>query len=401
MPTYKYKALNPAGRVVKGEMTLDNDRELEEKLRKVHLDLLWCTDKKKSKPMLGIGRVKTRDLILFCVHMEQLERAGVPLLDSITDLYENADNPRIEKIAGTLVDDIKNGYLLSEAMALQPEVFTNVFQGLISVGERTGNLADAFLNLTNHLKWNDELKRKIKKATRYPLVLLVMLSGVISLMMLFVVPQLTNFLTSQGFALPFHTRALIATSEFMQNYWYLVFSIPVIIFFLVKFIARRNENFAYWLDKVALKIPFVGNVVRKIELSRFTNFFAVTFRSGIDVIECMDTGLDVVNNRVIKEAIYYARLGVSEGTTLTESLLITNQCPSLVLRMFKMGEESGKMEEALENVTFFYDREVNDAVELMVGAIQPTMTIVLGALLFWIIASIFGPLYSSFEKMNF
>lgn len=403
MPTYNYKALNVRGATVRGNMTAENETELQRKLTKLGLDLLKSKEKTETISRFHIFRRKValRELIIFCVHMEQLERAGVPILDSIADLRDASESEMLRELVSKIYESVKGGKLLSEALSEHPKVFSDVFTGLIAAGERTGNLSDSFGHLAEHLKWQAEIRRKIKTATRYPIILVFIMSGVISLMMLFVVPQMTDFLKNQGFELPFYSRALIWVSQQFVNFWYIILGSPVVGFVIILTFYRTSETFAYKVDRILLKIPYIGVVLQKIELARFCHFFALTFRSGMDVIECIQTSENVVHNRVMKEAIYYVRQGVSEGNSITSSLQVSNQFPSLVMRMFKVGEESGKMESALENVNFFYDREVNDSVDAMIEMIQPTLTIVMGGLLFWITAAVFGPLYDSFSKMNF
>lgn len=401
MPTYSYKALNARGSSVKGKMTATNEIELEEKLGKLGLDLLRYKaigDRKVSLFKRGVG---LRELIVFCVHMEQLERAGVPILDAIADLRDSSDSETLRQLMTKIYEEVKGGKMLSEALALYPKTFSDVFTGLINAGERTGNMADAFGNLANHLKWQSEIRRKVKKATRYPIALIVIMTGVISLMMLFVVPQMTEFLEAQGFELPLYSRILIAVSKAFVGYWYLILGLPIVSVIGLMTLYRVSEAVAYRMDAITLKLPFLGEVIRKIELARFCHFFAVTFKSGIDVIECIKTSESVVHNLVMKEAVFFVRQSVGEGNSITSSLQISNQFPNLVIRMFKVGEDSGKMEQSLENINFFYDREVNDSVDAMIEMIQPALTVVMGAMLFWVTAAVFGPLYNSFDKMNF
>jgi len=403
MPTYSYKALNIRGATIRGNLTADNETDLQEKLRKLGLDLLRAKEAGEGGSRLRLWKksVSLRDLIILCVHMEQLERAGVPILDSIADLRDASESEVLRDLVAKIYDSVKGGKLLSEALSEHPKIFSEVFTGLIAAGERTGNMGDAFGHLADHLKWQAEIRRKIKTATRYPIILVFIMTGVISLMMLFVVPQMTDFLKNQGFVLPFYSRALIAVSQAFVNYWFIILGLPIIAFVMLLVLYRTSEAVAYRIDAMILKMPFIGVVIQKIELARFCHFFAITFKSGMDIIECIQTCENVMHNRIMKEAVFYVRQGVSEGNSITASLQVSSQFPSLVMRMFKVGEESGKMEQALENVNFFYDREVNDAVDAMIELIQPALTIIMGTLLFWITAAVFGPLYDSFSKMNF
>lgn len=399
MASYTYVAINEAGRRVRGAIHADNEQDMEERLRQLGLDLLEAKEA-RTKKQSNRGKVSTKDLIVLCMHLEQLERAGVPLMDALSDSREACDSPKLRNVMNGVYEAVKNGSVLSSALAAYPKVFNDVFVGLVAAGEKTGNLSEAFLHLGHHLKWSAEIRNKIKKATRYPIVLLVVISLVVTVMMLFVVPKLVDFIMAQGFNLPIHTRALIAVSWAFQNYWYLILGVPVGLIVLQMIIYRASDRWAYKTDAFMLKVPLIGPVMRKIDLARFTHFFAVMFNSGIDVLESLDAAREVVNNRVLKESVELVRVNVSEGNSLTSSLRLSNQFPNLVVRMFKVGEDSGNMKEALENVNFFYHREVNDSVEAMVGAIQPILTVVMGAIIFWVIAAVFGPLYESFSKMK-
>lgn len=399
MPFYLYKAVNEVGRQVRGEMTAVNNIDLEERLREIGLDLV---DYKEARQRKGgmMGRVKIQDVILLCIQFEQLDRAGVPLLDSLADARDATDSKKLRDIMTEVFENVKSGEMLSQALNHHPRVFGDVFVGLVAAGEKTGNLSDAFGHLAEHMKWVNDIRRKVKKALGYPIVLMCVITAVITLLMLFVVPKLVSFLEAQGFELPLHTRALIAVSGFFVNFWYLIFIIPAIS--IVSLIAayRMSPGFAYRFDAMMLHIPVIGSTIRKIDMARFTQFFSVMFKSGIDILECLATAQNVVANRVLKETIANVRTVVSEGSSLTSALRQSNQFPNLVVRMFKVGEESGNMNDSLKNINFFYEREVNDAVDAMVGMIQPALTIVLGLMVFWVVAAVFGPLYDSFSKMN-
>lgn len=401
METYIYYALNEKGHKVKGVIDAATEKDLEDRLKTLDLDLLSFRLKKETKGFFFSKGISTKDLIMMCVHLEQLDRAGVPILDSLMDLRDSTDSPALKNLMSGIYESVKGGLLLSEALAKHPQVFSEVFTGLVSAGEQTGNLYDVFSQLANHLKWVSEIRRKIKKAIYYPIFLLFMMMGIIALMMLFVIPQLSNFLKAQNFELPFYTQALISTSEFFKDYWYVVLAVPVILTIVLKFACRVSEAFAYKVDKVKLRAPILGPTIKKIELARFCRFFSITFKSGIGILDCLGIASNVVKNRVMKESIANVRRSVGEGTSLTNSLKMSQEFPSLVIRMFKVGEESGSLDTVLENVNFFYDKEVDDAVNGMVGFLQPALTIILGGILLWVSIAVFGPLYSSFSKMQF
>lgn len=400
MPSYKYSAINDIGRKISGVIMADNEVDLESRLQQIGLDLIDHREVKVRKARTG-GRVKLQDMIIFCLHMEQLLKAGVPLLDAIADVRDSTDSAKLKDVMTSVYESIKGGELFSNALAKHPAVFNEVFVGLVSAGQKTGDFSQAFSHLADHMKWTSDIRRKVRKAMGYPIVLGLVMIAVISIMMLFVVPKLIDFITAQGFEIPMHTRALMATSTFFVDYWYIVFGLPIIGVVSMFVLYKTSEPFAYNFDQFMLKIPVIGGVVRKINMARFTHFFAVMFSSGIDVLESLDTAKNVVGNRVLQESIIMVTRTVSEGSSLTNALRMSNQFPNLVIRMFKVGEDSGNMNDALENVNFFYSREVNDAVDTLVGMIQPALTILLGAMVFWVVSAVFGPLYDSFSKMKF
>jgi type IV pilus assembly protein PilC len=380
----------------------ENEMDLEARLKDLGLDLVDAKEvRSRSKSAGKNTKVKTKDLIIMCMHLEQLDRAGVPLHDALADVRDSTESAKLKDVLTGVYESVKTGILFSKALSAYPRVFNDVFVGLIAAGEKTGNLSMSFVHLGEHLKWSDDLRRKVKKATRYPIVLLLVLSGVITALMMFTVPKMLDFIKSQGFDIPLHTRALIAVSDAFASYWYLILGTPVIAIFMLMLFYRINEGFAYRIDALALKMPLIGPVIRKIDMARFTHFFAVMFNSGIDVIESLHSARGVVNNRILKESINLVITNVTDGNSITSSLRLSHQFPNLVIRMFKVGEDSGNLNDALENINFFYNREVNDAVDSLVGAIQPILTVVMGALIFWIIAAVFGPLYQSFSKMKF
>lgn len=400
MITYNYTAMNESAKQIRGQIAAENELDLEARLKQLGLELLTYKEN-KAKKAGAFSKVKIKDMIILCLHLEQLNRAGVPLLDAIADVRDATESPKLKDIMAGVYESIKGGEIYSDALERYPKVFNNVFVGLIRAGEKTGDLTESYRQLAEHMKWNSDLQRKVKKAMTYPIVLLVVMSAVISILMIFVVPKLIKFITSQGFDIPIHTRALIATSNFMVDYWYVVFGLPMIIGFLLFTAYRMSEPFAYKCDDLLLRAPIFGPIARKINMARFTHFFAIMYNSGIDILEAIDSATNVLTNRVLRESMGMVRRSVTDGSSLTNSLRLSNQFPNLVVRMFKVGEDSGNIGDALENITYFYNREVNDGVDRVVGLVQPTLTAVMGFLIFWVISSVFGPLYESFSKMNF
>jgi type IV pilus assembly protein PilC len=379
-------------------MFAENPSDLATILHTSNLELVSYKEEKKTS-LQFLQRVRSKDLITIFVHLEQLEKAGVSIIDSINDLKETGDSEKVRTLMNEISESIKNGNLFSESLAKRPDIFNPVYIGLIAMGEKTGNLSGAFASIIDDIKWNMDIKRKTRKATTGPLFGVFLMFIVMGVMTTVVVPKVTAFLLTQEISLPATTVSLIFFSNFIQNNWYfIIFSIPA--FWVFVKIISRSEEIATKIDDIKLKIPVIGPILNKIDAAKFCQFFAMTFRSGLGVLECLDASSGVLKNKAMRRSIIVVRQQVSDGQSLAKSILLTGYFPNLVSRMFKIGEESGNMEDALQNIKFFYDREINDSIDRLVSLIQPTLTFVMGGMIAWITIAVFGPIYGTFSKIR-
>ncbi len=401
MPQYNYKAVNDRGRTIRGALTANNEVDLFQRLRESGLELITCNTARERRriPFLS-GGVPHKEIIQMCMHLAEMQRAGVPLIDGLSDVRDSVESPVLRDAMAEVWRDVNEGSQVSAAFAKHPKLFSFVFVGLISAGEVTGNLTESFNHLVKHLKWHDAMSSKIKKTIRYPLFTLVVAVSVIFFMMLLVVPEVVGFLKSSSSELPLITIALINTSNFFIDYWWLVLTLPVAAFILIRMLARTSEDFAFWLDATILRMPVAGKVIRKIALSRFSHFFAVMFQSGIEILKCLESAKDVVGNRALAESINLVQQSVRAGNRLSAALLNSGEFPNLVVRMVKVGEDTGALSQTLEQVTEFYDREVSDGIDAMIGSIEPLLTLTVGTILAWVVMAVFGPLYDNLGKLT-
>ena len=399
MPNFKYIAVDNDGKYVKGKINADNHLNLESVLSEYGLDLISWVEEKNRLSGLFVTKIKTRDMITMLLHLEQLDRAGVSIIDSLEDVIKSATNSSIRNLSRTLHESVKNGALLSEAMAKFPKIFDDVFVGLVSSSEQTGKLHKAFEGLIDHLKWSSDIKRKTVKATRYPLFTLAVSLIVMSVMTTVVVPQITSLLNATtGGDLPVMTQALVGFSSFLTANG--LFILIIFILTIVTYrLARLTEGGEYFLDKVNLKLPFFGSLLTKLDASRFSHFFAVTFNSGMSMIDCLNAAKSTIANKAIKQSIDQAIKDVEDGNKLAEAIKRTGYFPSLVVSVITIGEESGDLGNSLLNVRFFYDREINDSIDKVIGTIQPFLTLVMGGMVAWIAIGVFGPVYNSFSQL--
>lgn len=396
-----YRALDQnRNRIVKGTIQTTSEIALEQILSESNLILISSKEIRSSVFSLGfLDKITTKDLITFFIHLEQLEKAGVPLLDSISDLKDFSDNQKIRDISADIYESVKSGKLLSEAMEKHKKVFDNVMISLIRMGEKTGGLQTAFKNIYENLKWSSEIKRKTIKAIRYPLFSLFIMIIVAAVMLKVVVPKVTGFILDQGIEIPSYTKALIATSNFFQNYFFTIILCGIGLFFFMKLLAK-NKTIRNKIDFFKLKIPLIGNIIIKIEMSKFTKFFGVTFSSGIPVLDCLTISGDVVKNTALRSEIEIIKQEVSDGKSVSAALSDSLYFPNMVLRMFKVGEDSGNMTEAMENIQYFYTTEIDDSINNIIGTLQPTIMFFMGGLMTWVIISVFGPIYGNFDSFG-
>jgi len=382
-----------------------NEVDLYNQLQSAGMELVTCSPVSSESGMGGLSilkpKVKTRDLIQFCMHLEQLQSAGVPLLDALSDIRDSADNQTMKDIMTDVHRNVSDGASLSEALANYPKVFTNLYISLIKAGEDTGDLEKSYSQLIKYLKWIDEMNSKIKKATRYPIILLIAVFGVMIVMMGFVVPDIAGFIKNIGQELPWYTTALIATSDFFAEFWWTLVIAPIILFIIYKFLRKNSEGFAYQMDAIFIVLPIAGPIIRKITIARYAQTFAALFSSGIDVINCLKSAQKTVSNLALYEALETVNAQVQIGAPLSQAFNASGEFPTMVVRMVKIGEESGNLTPVLTQVSDFYTKDVNEAVEGLIAMVEPMLTSFLGLMIAWIAVAVFGPIYSSFENMDF
>lgn len=400
MAIYAYDAVDMTGKSVKGQMDAVNLPDLELRLKRMELDLIDYKIKQNSSIAFGKRNIERADLITFCFHMEQLLGAGVPILDGLADLRDSTDHPRLAEVVADLSENIEGGLKLSEAMAYHHRVFDNTFTSLIAAGEQSGKLPEVFANLTQSLKWQDELAAKTKKLLMYPAFVGVTVLTVTFFLMIYLVPQLTMFIKNMGQQLPFHTKALIFVSNIFVNYWYLIIGLPIVIGFFIFVAVKTNAQARYRYDYFKLHVWLVGPILHKIILARFATFFGMMYSSGINIIECIQLSEGIVGNEVIATGLRRARQLISEGQGVTSGFESTGIFPPLVLRMLKVGEATGSLDKSLHNVSYFYNRDITESIEKVQTLIEPVMTVILGAILGWIMLSVLGPIYDTISKIK-
>jgi type IV pilus assembly protein PilC len=401
MPLYNYKAIDVGGKFIRGSLDAGNAEDLEFRLNKMELDLVKFKQKEHGRDLFGKNKIDRRDLINFSFYLEQLTRAGVPILEGLADLRDGEENPTFRDVITGVIEAIEGGNTFSEALGLYPKIFDDVFVSLIKVGERSGKMSEVLVDITSTLKWQDELLAKAKKIMTYPAVMGSLVFAVIMFMMIFIVPDIMSSLVGLGGNIPFETRALMATSNFLVNYWYLVIGMPFVIFYTLSYFYKTSNDAKFKMDGIFLKIWLLGPISEKIKISRFTRYFALMFASGITVLDAINLSKSVVGNSVLEDGIDRAWQQISEGGSISESFKNIGIFPPLVVRMLRVGEASGQMDKSLNNVSYFFDRDINDSIDKMEPVIQTAMMTSIGLVVMWLALSVLGPIYDTISTIDF
>lgn len=400
MPTYNYKAVDQNGMPANGQVDASNEIDLELRLDRIGLSLLTFREAQKSAPVFNTNKVGLQDLVMFCFQLEQLSSAGVPLLEGLTDVRESTANPYFQKIIGAVVSEVEGGKMLSQALADHPRVFGDVFVSLVKAGEQTGKLPQVFDNLANTLKWQHELISQTKRLIAYPLFVLFVVIGAVTFLMIYLVPQMVSFLGNLGQELPTQTKVLIFISSVFVNFWWLLLAVPIVAVVSVAIGLKQSARFRYQFDYMMLNMPVTGPILHKIIMARFARYFALMYETGIPVLDAVKTCQDIVSNKVVADALERAYQQINAGDSMSESFRNAGLFPPLVVRMIKVGENTGALDKSLSNIGYFYDRDVNESIEKMLKLIEPALTVVLGGILAFIMFSVLGPVYDSFSKLK-
>jgi type IV pilus assembly protein PilC len=401
MPHFRYKAIDASGKSIEGSLDAGNPSDLESRLANMELDLVIFKQKEQGVDIFGSHKIKRRDLINFSFYLEQLTHAGVPILEGLCDLRDSEQNTTFRDVVSGVIDAIGGGNTFSQALGMYPKIFDNIFVSLIKVGEQTGKMGEVLGDITQTLKWQDELLGKAKKIMMYPLVTGTLIMSVIMFMMIFVVPDIMQSIVALGGSIPFETRALMAASNFLVHFWYLVVVAPFTLSLLVRYFYKNSRHARFKLDGLLLKLWLFGSINEKIKISRFTRYFALMFASGITVLDAINLSKTVVSNSVLEDGIERARQQISEGNSISESFENIGIFPPLIIRMLRVGESSGQMDKSLNNVSYFFDRDINDSIDKMEPIIQTALMATIGVIVLWVVMSVLGPIYDTISKINF
>ncbi|MBL8457952.1 MAG: type II secretion system F family protein [Zoogloea sp.] len=400
MSDFSYRAMNARGHIVRGQMDAANLADLELRLHRLGLDLVNGTPV-RTLNWRPERRVSRRELINFCFHLEQFLRAGVPIIDSLADLRDTLHRARFRQVVGDIVEAIEGGLSLSQALQRHPGVFNGVFSSLVRAGEHTGRLPEVLHALTDALKRDDELAAYAMRIAIYPAIVALVITAAMAVALIHVVPELARLFQSAGQALPWQTRGLIALSAFVIEHGGLLLAGGLASVALAHHAISTRPAARLRFDAALLRLPILGAVRRKIILARFTGLFAMMYASGITVIEALQAAEDVVGNSALRLGLQKVGQDITHGSKVSDAFRSVDLFPPLVTRMLRVGESTGALDTALANVSYFYDRDVREAIERLQASIEPTLTLLLGGLLLAVMGAIMMPVYDIITRMKF
>ncbi|MGD8925551.1 MAG: type II secretion system F family protein [Thioalkalispiraceae bacterium] len=399
MPLFKYKARNNTGDSLVGQLEANTLDSAATQLLKSGITPIEINELKQGNDYLKLitrklrsRQPKLQDLIFLSRQMYTLMKAGVPIIRAINGLSDNLTNPMLVETMKDVVHSLESGRELSVAMAQHPKVFNHLFVSMVKVGESTGELEGAFLKLSEYLEREKDTRDKIKQAMRYPIIVFGFIIAAVIVINLFVIPQFEGIFSKFGADLPWQTKVLIASSNIMQTYWPHMAIASIALFFWLKHYLNTAKGRMRW-DRIKLKIPLIGIVLYEAILARFATAFGLTVRSGVPLIQGLNVTSHAVDNVYIGEKIQQMRTGIEKGDSLTRTAASTKMFTPLTIQMIQVGEETGSVDDMLDNVSGYYDREVDYKLKNLSSAIEPIMIILIGAMVFMLALGVFLPLW--------
>lgn len=396
MPIYAYKALTPSGATTENRIEAASEAQARSmlRLRGEHVVSLRELPIGQAKPTGARGKKPSADDVASTIRqLSIMVRAGVPLVEGLSGLADQAKSPVLAHALSTMASDVSQGSALSEAFAQHPTVFPTLAAEMAQMAEAGGNLAESLAKLADHLESGAEITRKVRGALAYPIVVMCISVITVLIMVTFILPRFTKLFKQMGAKVPWTTQALIATSHAMTTYWYLFVGGAVGIFYLTRRYLRTPAGRRKF-DALVLKLPIVGDVVSKIVLSRVLACMSTLLGSGVPMLKTLQTAGAAANNEIVKQALLRASADVAEGNATSQSLRSAGIFPPLVLQMVASGEKTGELPSMLEYVCTLYDRETEAKVKSLTSIIEPIMIVLLGVIVGFIAMSVIVPIYS-------
>ena len=400
MPIFKYTVINTDSTILKGKINTQTFNDAEDTLQSfgykiISLKREWITLTPTT------NKLSRQELITFFSSISSMDRVGVDMLRSLEMMKDDiASGGGLKNVSEKIYFLVANGDSLSNACKKASPSFTDDYVGLIAIAENTGNFAKIFDEIVDFIKYNYEVNQRTKSAVRGPLGTLVMTIGIIVAMSIIVLPKITTFLNDMGVKIPWYTLALIKFATFITNYWQIGIGTIVGLIVAIKVTSLFNKTFMMAVDKIKLKIPIFGDLLLKLDVSRFISFFTLMYNSGADIINIIQSVSKTLSNKYLGYRIEQLQYKILDGLSIFESINSEKVFPSMFRRLFSICEATGEIGVVLYNIKFFYDNETKETTEKVIGLIKPFLTIVLGGVVLWMALAMMMPIYSNMGNLG-
>ena len=397
MGTFTYTARAFNGDLRTATIDAPSRDDVIAQLRKQRLSVVKI-DQDASSKVKG-GSIKTRDVVIFTRQFSTMINSGLPLVQALTILSDQTDNKALAAVTRKVVFDVESGNTVADALSKHPKAFTNLYVNMVAAGEAGGILDTILMRLATFLEKNDALVRKVKGAMIYPAVIMSVAAVAILVLLLFVIPVFESMFASVGQALPLPTRIVIAASKFLNAYWYMLGGGFLAAGFLFKRYYASNSG-KLVIDRLALKMPVLGDVLRKSAVSRFTRTLGTLISSGVSILEGLEITAKTAGNRVIQDAIMASRASIAGGDTIAQPLQKSKVFPPMVISMIAVGEQTGGLDEMLSKIADFYDEEVDSAVSNLLSLLEPVMIVFLGVVVGGMVVAMYLPIFDMINAVQ-
>jgi type IV pilus assembly protein PilC len=399
MPVFSYSARTLAGDIQAGEIDLPTKDEVVAFLRRQRLIPVAVRPKAKDIEISFGSGVSTREVVIFTRQFATMINSGLPLVQSLSILAEQTENKRFRKIITEVLHDIESGQTLADSMQKHPQIFTELYVNMVAAGEAGGILDVILLRLAAFLEKNDALVRKIKGAMTYPTVMLLVVVGATTILLWKVVPVFAEIFLDAGLALPMPTRVVLAASAFLQSYiLFIIAAVIVGVFLLRRY--YKTEGGQLVIDRMLLRMPVLGPLLRKSAVSRFTRTLGTLVSSGVSILEGLQITARTSGNRVIHDAVMESRASIAGGATISEPLKVSGVFPPMVVQMINVGEQTGGLDEMLSKIADFYDDEVDAAVSALTSVLEPIMIVVMGVVIGGMVVAMYMPMFDMINAVQ-
>ena len=398
MPIFNYKIVKD-NKTKQGSFEAQNEAIANEVVAKLADEVIYV--KKKISIIDYDNKMNSRELIGFFSSISSLNKVGIDIIKSLEIMKDEvAENNKVKRICQNIYTYVASGLSLSEACAISSPSFTRDYVGLIALAEKTGNYSTIFEEIVKYIKWGVELKTKLKSATRGPVSAIIFVVGIIICLANIVLPKIIEFISYFNFEIPSYTRNLITFSNFVQKYWVLLVLIVLITYISLKIMRNVNNNIGRKIDYFKLKLPIIGKLILKLETTRFIRFFSLMYNNGADILTTLDGVANILSNKYVSYRVIIIRQNIIDGDTIFTAINKEKIFPVMFRKIIAICENTGKIDDNLDNVSYVYNKEVNEMSEKLVSAVKPTMTIILGFIVGWMGISMMGPIYSNIGSIS-